>query len=72
MRMAFVIVISLASVLWAAPPLASAQERANSDVLGPLLKRADCDNGCLQKLMDQYLDALAAHYTKTSAIGGVR
>ena len=61
MRIVLVIATSLAGLILVGQSPAIAQERAYSEVFGPLLKRADCDNSCLHKLMNQYLDALAAH-----------
>lgn len=61
MRIALVTAISLAGLLWAGQSPAIAQQRSYAEVFGPLLKRADCDDSCLRKSMDQYLAALAAH-----------
>ncbi|MEJ0008855.1 MAG: hypothetical protein WDM77_21440 [Steroidobacteraceae bacterium] len=64
MRISSIAAIALTALIGAAMPLASAQERSYSDTFGPLLQRAKCDGACLRKLMDRYLDAMAAHDPK--------
>lgn len=61
MRIALVAIVALAGLVWVGQSPVNAEEQSYQDVFGPLLKRADCDNSCLRKLMDQYIDALAAH-----------
>jgi hypothetical protein len=61
MRIALVAIISLAGLVWVGQSPAIAQQRSYAEVFGPLLKRADCDDSCLRKSMNQYLAALVAH-----------
>lgn len=64
MRIARVAALSLAGLVWAGQAPASPQQRSYAQAFGPLLKRADCDDSCLRKSMDQYLSALVAHDPK--------
>ncbi|HTV77163.1 MAG TPA: hypothetical protein VMF03_02825 [Steroidobacteraceae bacterium] len=54
-------VVAVLAVLASVPSPATAQPHSYEEQFGPLLKSADCDDGCLRKLMDQYLNALTAH-----------